>query len=245
MCDVHLIYLRNNKYSEIKCKPEVLSPLPRPIPFKRESPPVQHQLEIPIGSSTQEVVVGILDANQSSCTLLSLPSSPQTNQIEAAKKEVAMKDSGETVKETSDTQLVETPTNNSVDKPSNIPETILSPVTNTSAQTIKGDQCKVDQLGTTENNIADDPSGTVDQAEPMCVETAPKSVETVLVETGEDVNKNNKTKSTIVTSNSETNKFEIKGEIKDTCSPITDNTTSKTHDTISSVTTKQTADGTT
>ena len=103
MCDVHLIYLRNNKYDEIKCRPEVLLPLPRPIPFKRESPSVQYQLEHPIVSPTQEVIVGILDPSQSSCTILSLPSSPQTNQIEAAKKEVAMKDSGETVKETSET----------------------------------------------------------------------------------------------------------------------------------------------
>ena len=86
MCDVHLIYLRNNKYCAIKCKPEVLSPLPRPIPFKRESSSVQQQLEHSTLSPTQEIVVGILDASQSSCTLVSLPSSPQTNQIEVAKK---------------------------------------------------------------------------------------------------------------------------------------------------------------
>ena len=30
MCDVRLIYLGNNKFREIKCKPEVLSPLPKP-----------------------------------------------------------------------------------------------------------------------------------------------------------------------------------------------------------------------
>ena len=44
MRDVCLSYLRNNKYGKIKCKPEVLSPLPRPIPFKRESLSVQQQL---------------------------------------------------------------------------------------------------------------------------------------------------------------------------------------------------------
>ena len=103
MCDVHLIYLGNNKYGEIKCKPEVLSLLPRPMPFKRESPSVQQQLQYPIASPTQEVVVSILDASQSSCTLLSLPSSPQTIQIEVAKKEVAMKDNCETVKENIET----------------------------------------------------------------------------------------------------------------------------------------------
>ena len=104
--------------------------------------------------------------------------------------------------------------------PENAPETIPSPVTNTStSQPTKDDQCKVDQVCITDTNIADDPSGTVDQVKPMSVETAPKSVETVLVETGEDVNKNDETKATIVTSNSEINEFETEGEIKDSASP--------------------------
>ena len=38
MCDVTLIYLGDNKYSEIKCKPEVLSPLPKLIQPKQETP---------------------------------------------------------------------------------------------------------------------------------------------------------------------------------------------------------------
>ena len=103
MCDVRLIYLGNNKNGEIKCKPEVLSPLPRPIPFKRGSPSIQQQLEHSTVSPTEEVIVGILDASQSSCTLLSLPNSPQMNQMEVTKKEIAMKDSGETVRETIET----------------------------------------------------------------------------------------------------------------------------------------------
>ena len=100
MCDVHLIYLGNNKYGEIKCKPEVLSPLSRPILFKRELTSEQQQLEHSTLSPTQEVVVGILDASQSSYTLVSLPNSPQMNQIDATKKEIAIKDSGETTGET-------------------------------------------------------------------------------------------------------------------------------------------------
>ena len=103
MCVVHLIYLRNIKYGEIKCKPEVLSQLCRPIPFKRESPSVQQQLQHPTASLMQKVVVGILDASHSSSTLLSLPNSPQTIQIEAANKELAMKDSGETIKVNTET----------------------------------------------------------------------------------------------------------------------------------------------
>ena len=219
MCDVHLIYLGNNKYYEIKCKPEVLSPLPRPIPFKRESSSIQQQLEHSTLSPTQEVVVGILDASQSSCTLVSLPSSPQMNQIEMAKKEIAMKDSGETVRETSETQPVETDTNNSMDMSLNAPEATPSLDPNTSAsQPIKDDQCKVDQARIADTYSMDEPSCMEGQVKNMVVETAPKTVEMVVMETGEEGNNNNKTKATVATSNSEINEFETEGEIKDSVS---------------------------
>ena len=107
MCDVHLIYLGNNKYSEIKCKPEVLSPLPGLIPFKRELPSLQQQIQQPLLSLTQELVVGILDDSQTICTLVSLPNLPQTIQIEAAKKDFSMKDSGEPCNENEETWPVE------------------------------------------------------------------------------------------------------------------------------------------
>ena len=103
MCDVRLIYLGNNKFGEVKLKPEMTSPVPRPIPLKRETPKVQPHAEQSPVSPTQEVVVGILDASQSSCTLVSLPTSPQTTQIESAKKELAMKDSGESIVEPGET----------------------------------------------------------------------------------------------------------------------------------------------
>ena len=92
-----MIYLGNSKFGEVKLKPEIISPVPRPIPLKRETPDVQLQTEQFPMSPTQEVAVGILDASQSSCTLVSLPTSPQMTQIESAKKELAMKDSGETI----------------------------------------------------------------------------------------------------------------------------------------------------
>ena len=103
MCDVHLIYPGNNKYGKIKCKPKVLSPLPRRILFKREPPSLQQQIQQPLVSPTQDLVVGILNDSQTSYTLLSLPSSPQTIQIEAAKKDLAMKDSGEPCTENEET----------------------------------------------------------------------------------------------------------------------------------------------
>ena len=64
----------------------------------------------------------------------------------------------------------------------------------------------------------DEFSGTEGQVKIMAVETAPKSVETVLVETGEEGNNNDKTKATVVASNSEINEFETEGKIKDSVS---------------------------
>ena len=54
-------------------------------------------------SPTQEVIVGILDASQSSCTLVSLPTFPQMTQIESTQKELPMKDSGESIVEPGET----------------------------------------------------------------------------------------------------------------------------------------------
>ena len=90
MCDVWLIYLGNNNFSEIKCKPELLSPLPKPKPFKKEP------LGKPLSSPPSELVVGILDESQSSRTLVTLPVLLETTKIEAAKKELSMKPDGET-----------------------------------------------------------------------------------------------------------------------------------------------------
>ena len=50
------------------------------------------------------------------------------------------------------------------------------------------------------------------------VESAPKSVESVLVETGEEGNTNDKTRATVATNNSETNEFETEGERKNSVS---------------------------
>ena len=85
MCDVRLIYLGNNKFGEIKCKPEVLSPLPKPKPFREEQTP--HTLVSP----SEELVVGILDESKSSCKLVSLPRSPETAKIELAKQDMSLK----------------------------------------------------------------------------------------------------------------------------------------------------------
>ena len=85
MCDVRLIYLGNNKFGEIKCKPEVLSALPKPKPFREEQTPRT------LVSPSEELVVGILDESKSSCTLVSLPRSPETAQIELAKRDMSLK----------------------------------------------------------------------------------------------------------------------------------------------------------
>ena len=102
MCDVRLIYLGNNKFGEIKCKPELLSPLPKPKPFKKEPSPRT------VASPNEELVVGILDESQSSCTLVSLPCSPETTKIELAKQDISMKLAEDPLESNDTTRPVET-----------------------------------------------------------------------------------------------------------------------------------------
>ena len=125
MCDVRLIYLGNNKFGKIKCKPEVLSPLPKPKPFRKE------QKTCTLVSPSEELVVGILDESQSSCILVSLPHSPETAKIELAKQDMSLK----LEEESNDTTLpVEMPCVNTANESQLIPQMAptSSPTTKTS-----------------------------------------------------------------------------------------------------------------
>ena len=137
MCDVRLIYLGNNKFGEIKCKPEVLSPLPKPIPFRKEQTPRT------LDSLREELVVGILDESKSSCTLVSLPRSPEAAKIELAKQDMSLK----LEDESNDTTLpVEMPCVNTANESHLIPQ--MAPTSGPTAKTSEtalpnGDQTTV------------------------------------------------------------------------------------------------------
>ena len=108
LCDVRLIYLGNNRFGELKCKPEILSPITRLLPVKRESPKTQENSDQTALSPTKELVVGVLDASQSSCTLMTLPCSPATSKLEDARKSLTMKPDVGTNVETQEPPVVET-----------------------------------------------------------------------------------------------------------------------------------------
>ena len=108
LCDVYLIYLGNNRYSELKCKPEILSPLLRLLPVKHESPKTLENIDRTAMSPTKELVVRILDANQSSCTLLTLPCLPTMSQLEDNKKLMSLKTDVGTNVETCEPSVIET-----------------------------------------------------------------------------------------------------------------------------------------
>ena len=134
MCDVRLIYLGNNKFGEIKCKPEVLSPLPKPKPFREEENPRT------LVSLSEELVVGILDESKSSCTLVSLPRSPETEKIELAKQDMSLKLEGES----NDTTLpVETPCVNTANGNKLTPQ--IAPISSPTAKTSKTTLPNIDQ----------------------------------------------------------------------------------------------------
>ena len=119
LCDVRLIYLGNNRFGELKCKSEILSPLPRLLPAKHES-----CLDPTISSPTKNLVVGILDTNQSSCTLLTLPTSPTVSEVEYTKNCFSLKHDEvadvETTKAAVETVPSETHPNISTDNPSSL-----------------------------------------------------------------------------------------------------------------------------
>ena len=147
MCDVRLIYLGNNKFGEIKCKPELLSPLPKPKPFKKESSP--HT----VSSPNEELVVGILDESQSSCTLVSLPCLLETAKIELAKQDISMKLAEDTLESNVSTWPVEMPavtiTNESQLGPPPTPTTNhISPSTSDQALTNEPPISNKSKLGT-------------------------------------------------------------------------------------------------
>ena len=103
----------NNKFGEIKCKPEVLSPLPKPKLFRKEQTPCT------LVSLSEELVVGILDESQSNCTLVSLPCSLETTKIELAKNDMSLK----LEEESNDTTLpVETSCVNTTNESQLIPQ---------------------------------------------------------------------------------------------------------------------------
>ena len=108
LCDIRLIFLGNNRFGELKCKPEILSPMPRLLPVKHESPNTRENCDQTVLSPTKELVVGVLDAGQSSCTLMTLPSSPATSILEDARKSLTMKPDVGTVVETQEPPDVET-----------------------------------------------------------------------------------------------------------------------------------------
>ena len=108
LCDVRLIYLGNNRFGELKCKTKILSLMPRLLPVKCESPKTQDYLDQTALSPTKELVVGVLDVNQSSCTLLTLPCSPTMSKLEDAKKLLTMKPDVGTNVETRELPVVET-----------------------------------------------------------------------------------------------------------------------------------------
>ena len=174
LCDVCLIYLGNNRYGELKCKPEILSPLPRLLPVKHESPKTLENMDQTALSPTKELVVRVLDANQSSCTLLTLPCSPTMSQLEDAKKLMSLKPDVATNVETCEpsvieTSLVQTQPDVSTDNPASLsmdtlnPEKDLSVSESNNNETVEKNQVNdsaTNQTHATEDTLDDKPAET-------------------------------------------------------------------------------------
>ena len=135
MCDVRLIFLGNNKFGEIKCTPEVLSSLPKPKPSNEEENPCA------LASPSEELVVGILDESNSSCTLVCLPCSLDTENMELAKQDTSLKLEGESnnIALPVETSCVNTANGNKL-----TPQ--IAPTSNSGVQTRKTSLPNIDQI---------------------------------------------------------------------------------------------------
>ena len=182
MCDIRLIYLGNNKYGEIRCKPEILSLLPKLLTVKHKSLSLQHNLDHTAVSPRKDLVFGILDANQSSCTLLTLPSLPETSQIEHSKNEITLKPNVGTDGETSGPLIMETAglkgeqplVNSSMDIPSIL--SMDTPSFDTELITCKPDSDEQTSTNKEHISITDKTNAAEFGPEPKSVETVPASI---------------------------------------------------------------------
>ena len=211
MCDVWLIYLGNNKYGELKCKPEILSPLPWLLPVKQKSLSLQYNLDHTAVSPTKDLVVGILDANQSICTLLTLPNSPEMTRIEESKKAITLKPHVETDGETSESPTLEPQPNSSMDIPSSLSmDTPSFDAELTACEPSKDEQCNESRSSNATTNITDKTTATEGELEPKPVETASITTETVHSEKVD-----NTTTTVVVTGTLKTNDLETDSDSKD------------------------------
>ena len=98
ICDVHLILLGDNNYGTLKYKQRIQSPITSPASsdIDKKLDTNVETIATPAGESGQGTVVGVLNEDLSTGTVVTLPQSPISIELEAAKSLLALKNEGDT-----------------------------------------------------------------------------------------------------------------------------------------------------
>ena len=95
ICDVHLIFLGDNNYGELKYKPHITSPLSLPTAKNTDGKSDDNMDSLCNQTQSSDtstgVIVGILNKDLNSRTVVTLPQSPLSIKLEAAKGLLALK----------------------------------------------------------------------------------------------------------------------------------------------------------
>ena len=98
ICDVRLIFLGNNNYGTLKYKQCIQSPITSSASSGLDEKPDTNveTITTTAGESGPGTVVGVLNEDLSTGTVVTLPQSPISIELEAAKSLLALKNEGDT-----------------------------------------------------------------------------------------------------------------------------------------------------
>ena len=125
ICDVHLIFLGDNNYGTLRYKQCIQSPITSPASSGIDEKPdtTVESTVTSAGETVPSTVVGVLNKDLSTGTVVTLPQSPVSIELEAAKSLLALKNEGDTTNQDNNQQAL----NSSLP-----PTSAANPVTNNS-----------------------------------------------------------------------------------------------------------------
>ena len=106
ICDVHLIFLGDSNYGVLKYKQHIQSPITSPAASGTDEKPdkIVDATKTTEGEPSSGTVVGILNEDLSTGTVVSLPQSLISIELEAAKSLLALKSEGDTTNQLNNQQ---------------------------------------------------------------------------------------------------------------------------------------------
>ena len=181
ICDVRLIFLGNNNYGTLKYKQHIQSPITSPASSGIDEKPdtTVETIATSAGESGPGTVVGVLNEDLSTGTVVTLPQSPISIELEAAKSLLALKNEGDTTNKCNNQQALNSSlpptspahpvTNDSNPNPPPAPEATL----NETEMPNKGNENLSEAAVSKETNLTWDVE--TQAVEMAAVETSPES----------------------------------------------------------------------